>query len=209
MLNRLVILTLIMAFCASHAEVVGTYGDTWAIKEKSLLSLLKKRASKVDIVALKKRWSKKVNERADRPEGVLLPRAVKSTHHDYYPVAEAKNNVLDAKGNVIVASGTKINALTIIPYYKPYLVFIDGSDAAQIKWVNIRLKNHPEAKIILTNGSVKKTVKLLNRSIFFDQKARMIKRFKIEALPALVTRKGVSLDVHEVAINGEGYECAK
>ncbi len=88
-----------------------------------------------------------------------------------------------------------MNPLEKISWGEP-LIFIDGDDEKQIKWVKLRI-----GKLVLTSGNPIKIAKKLNKPVFFDQGGVLTTRFKIKAVPAIVQQESTLLKISEIKIN--------
>ena len=107
-----------------------------------------------------------------------------------------KENYSDTQGRLLVAAGTRINPLQIMPLtYK--LFFIDAKDHRQLQLVKTRASKTD--KIILLGGSVFNAAKYLDRQVYLDIPG-LNKRMMIKKLPSIVSQLGDVLQIEEVAI---------
>ncbi len=189
-----------------HSKDLGVVGDIWPIKEKSLVTVLEEKAKNQDVESLKDEMKKNVKKNSDRPAPLNLPKTNKTKLHEYVPLAIAPMDLKDPQGHVFVKKGTSVNALTRLPLFNPHLSFINADDDSQVLWAKKQLKKYYNAKIILTGGSVFETEKKIGHEVFFDQQAKISQKFGITHVPATVVRNGLSLDVIETAIKGDGDE---
>jgi conjugal transfer pilus assembly protein TraW len=102
--------------------------------------------------------------------------------------------ITDGRGSLVVAAGTKINPLAVIPMTKK-LFFIDAKDPKQIRLA--KTSAAPEDKIILLGGSVFKASHALGRNVYLDVPG-LHTRMKIKHLPSVVSQEGVLLKVQEI-----------
>lgn len=126
-------------------------------------------------------------------ERILNPMPVKGIRetmeervYTYDPTFVAKRDYKDHFGRTFFKKGQKINPLELLSFNKPFL-FIDGTNPSHIKWALLQRKKHPTAKIILLNGSPLKLQKKMRMPFYFDQFGRLIKKFGIRQIPAIVT----------------------
>ena len=187
-----------------QAKDLGVHGRVYEIQENDLLSVLQSRAqAELDSGKWAKRveeWQGQAKQQANRPNGIILPRATETTSHLYDPSIIVPKDIKDTNGLLIRAAGSQINPLSYISMTRN-LVFIDGDDRAQVDWMVQLTGSEPgRYKIILTQGSVIDLMKELNRQLFFDQKQVYTQKMNIKSLPALVYQSGLHLRIDEVAI---------
>lgn len=84
-----------------------------------------------------------------------------------------------------------------LPRIPRALLFIDGSDEQNLTAAKRLIRTLPDARVVLTSGSIAETSERLNRRIFFDQGSSLVRTFGIRQVPALL-------------FNGEtGPQCAE
>ena len=83
------------------------------------------------------------------------------------------------------------------------LVFVDGTDPAQIDWA-VREHSAEAAKIIFVAGSPFNMMKPHQRRFWFDQGGQLTARFGIRHTPAVVTSAGKALQITEVPLGAKG-----
>jgi len=105
------------------------------------------------------------------------------------------DTITDGRGALVVAAGTKINPLAVLPMKKK-LFFIDAKDPKQVRLAKALAT--PEDKVILLGGSVFKAAHTLGRRVYLDVPG-LHTRMKIRHLPSVVSQEGVLLKVQEVA----------
>lgn len=80
------------------------------------------------------------------------------------------------------------------------MYFIDAADQKQMQWLEKETLSLND-KVILTNGDTLTAEKQLNRRIYFDQHADLIKRLNIVAVPSVVSQQGDRLLIREINID--------
>lgn len=192
------------------ASDLGIIGQSFPVKERSFLSLIEERLAKFSdkdsLEAIQNQWLKRVSAHTRRPKPSLVRRAAKTRTHSYRPEFTASRNIFDSQGQVIVRSGTRVNALEKLPYYKPQWLFINEDDIAQIRFAKHYLRNTPNAKLIFTGGDIKRGEERFDREVYFDQEGKIVAKLSIDSLPAFVRRKKNALLITEVAIKESGDE---
>ena len=183
------------------AKDLGKIGTDFIVAEKSMLALIhekineKKISGKMD--EINSDFVKRVKKHINQPSSLNLSSTNQTQSFLYHPVVTLKSDILDASNNVIAPKGLSVNALTKMPYYFPYWVFVDGSNIAQVNWVKKIIKGHINAKIILTGGQIKKSAALFKHRVYFDQEGRLTQKLGIKHVPAIVKRSGDALLITE------------
>lgn len=203
MMKKIFFIFLFFFSIDTQAKDLGTFGELFPIKERSLLDVIQERLTAIEqnggFDALNKEMQQKARDRLNRPEPVLTKKADKTTERLFDPSVTLSKDLKNEKGVVFAKKGTKVNPLDIVSF-EMKLYFIDSDDELQIKWLSkqdVKLRD----KIILTNGNPLELEKRLNKKIYFDQKSLLINRFKISAVPSIVYRNENRLMIREISIN--------
>lgn len=191
------------AAAPAAARDYGQLGTVYPVMEPDLLTQIEQRLKAAEasgkIAAMQKELVRRTKARVTRPKPVAgLTRAVRLRSWAYDPTITVEQDIRDDKGRVIAAKGQKINPLDHVPL-RQSLVFLDGDDPAQVAWA-LRATTPLNAKLILTNGSPFERMKSAQRRFFFDQDGKLIARFGIRAVPAVVEADGRVLKVSEVPV---------
>ena len=161
--------------------------------------------------------NKRIKEGLENPKAVegitatVIPRIF-----TYDPSFVLAKDLQDHQGKVFHKAGTRINPLIIKPLTKA-LLYIDGSDPAQLAWVERQLKKDAHAKVILVKGSPFKLMETMNwhrqtrpgaspglvTPVYFDQAGVSVKKFGIRHVPARVIQKLASPDGEVLEISEE------
>lgn len=192
-------------FVLGHAYAVSreSLGATFPIQERSLLTLIESRLQAFD--GDETTWRDAAELRARRPEALGLQRATQSRDREYIPQVVLEEDVLDAEQRILFHKQTCVNALDVLPNYRPYWIFFDADDALQALWAQHVLEQSPEVKFILTGGDVKDAEERFNQAIFFDQAGRITKKLGITHVPAVVSRKPRALLIRELVLQEDGF----
>lgn len=177
MKNALLLFPLLISFCALtvNAEALG---PVYPVIEPDLLTLLKEHAREESQQA-----NSRINQNRNRlanwakaPQGTSLPAAL-----------EAKRHRFDSNPEVKAYIGSD---------YQREWLFIDADHQDQIELAGIFTQgNSAIRRVILVSGSVEKTQKTLEKRVWFDQSGALIRRLKIEALPAFVQMDATGISV--------------
>jgi conjugal transfer pilus assembly protein TraW len=182
------------------AESLGSYGRTYQIKERDAIAVMKEAVAKKLANGGKESMLKGAQDRymtslnnVATPPGVVRAKTSAIRLIDLTQIV--KETIKDERGNIIVAAGTRINPLAIIPLTKK-LFFIDAKDERQLRLVKSQAT--PNDKIILLGGSVFKAGEYLKQRVYMDITG-LYGPMKIRSLPSIVSQEGNKLKVQEVA----------
>ncbi len=188
---------------AVRAADHGQMGETFPIIETDLLATIETRLRSLEanggIERLQTRMQEQAVASVRRPKPVdgLSP-ATARREWLFDPSMVIEDDVVDAKGNLIAPRGTRLNPLDHVALGQD-LVFVDGTDAAQIDWATARYSAE-RAKIVFVSGSPFDAMKPRQRRFWFDQGGQLTTRFGIRHTPAVVTGAGKALKVTEVPL---------
>ena len=153
-------------------------GPVYPVIEPDLLTLLKEHA-----IEESQRANSRINQNRNRlenwaknPQGIPLPAALETKRHRF-------------------DSNPEVKAL-IGPDYQREWLFIDANHPEQVELAGIFTQgNSAIRRVILVSGSVEKTQKTLEKRVWFDQAGALVRRLKIEALPAFVQMDASGISV--------------
>ena len=168
MKNALLLFPLLISFCALTVSAEAL-GPVYPVIEPDLLTLLKEHAREES-----QRANSRINQNRNRlenwakaPQGISLPAALDTKRHRFDSNPEVK--------------------AFIGPDYQREWLFIDANHQDQMELAGIFTQgNSAIRRVILVSGSVEKTQKTLEKRVWFDQAGALVRRLKIEALPAFV-----------------------
>lgn len=185
-------ITLSCLFGQATAKNLGSIGTTWEIQEQSILAFIEQRLHEQfggkSEDEIKAEVQKRVEENVLRPAYVELPRATEDSERTFDPSFTVERDLANHKGQVFAKKGQVVNPFDHIPFGHT-LIFIDGDDEAQVKWVQHFNVESGVRKVILTKGHIRDINNLLDEWVYFDQNATLINRFGIKALPTVIDEK--------------------
>ena len=182
----------------------GQMGETFPIIETDLLATIETRLRTLEANGGIERLQNQMREQAvasvRRPKPVegLTP-ATARREWLYDPSMVLEDDIVDAKGNLIAPRGTRVNPLDHVALGQD-LVFVDGSDPAQIDWA-VRTYSAARAKVIFVAGSPFDAMKPYQRRFWFDQGGQLTAKFGIRHTPAVVTGAAVSSGVKALKVS--------
>lgn len=186
----LLLLSLSLSQAAGAAEL-GTFGDTWDIREHNLITVLKRNLEQhfagKSQAEIEQEMQKKVEDEAMRPspvEGITTARETRSRLFD--PSFTVQRDIADQNGVVFAHKGQKVNPFDVIPVFDETLYFIDADDNRQIAWVKQQVPQTTTSRVILVNGNVRDSADALGSRVYFDQTGSITKKFGITQVPAEV-----------------------
>jgi len=185
------------------ARDYGQQGTVWVIAEPDLLTQIHARLAALEASGETKKLNERLKQRTiarvNRPNPVAgLVRAETPRTWLFDPTIAVAENITDDKGRVVIAAGTRVNPLDSVPLRQP-LVFIDGDDPEQLAWASKTFAK-TRAKFILVAGAPLELMKARQRRFWFDQEGKLVRRFGIRAVPAVVEQQGRQLQVREHAL---------
>jgi conjugal transfer pilus assembly protein TraW len=191
----------------ASAKDYGTMGSTWAIAEPDLLAVIRARLLAAQksgaLIAMNQKFVEAAQASVHRPHAVagITPASV-DRHWSFDPSVTIAEDIRDARGNLIAAKGQKFNPLRVVGMAHAF-AFVDGDNTRELAWA---MKQGAPDKlwIVLVNGSPTDRMKELQRRFYFDQQGVLTSRFGIEHTPALLTQKGETLEIREVALAHAG-----
>lgn len=192
----------------ANAIILQPEGDTFAIAEPDFRGFIQERLQALKASGALKTFKREAIERVrksvQRPTPLPLAQAPESYHYQVSPEIVVNKDIRLPSGQLIAAQGTRINPMTYV-HFNGALVFFNGDDAAQVKWVNRHLNDYPQAKLILTAGDVGVAANQFGR-VYFDQEGRLTEKLAIKQVPAIATQNGTNwqIDVigHKEIIHG-------
>ena len=183
MKNALLLLPLLLSFQTAGASSLAL-GPVYPVIEPDLLTLLKEHAREES-----QRANSRINQNRNRlenwakaPLGTSLPAALETKRHRF-------------------DSNPEVKAYIGSDYQREWL-FIDANNAEQVNLAQVFTnKNSAIRRVILVSGSVEKTQKVLEKRVWFDQAGALIRRLKIEALPAFVQMNASGISVTQAPVS--------
>ena len=193
----------LVAAMPAAARDYGQQGTVWVIAEPDLLAQIHARLAALEASGATKKLNERLKQRTiarvNRPSPVAgLARAEHPRTWLFDPTIAVAENITDDKGRVIIAAGTRVNPLDSVPL-RQALVFLDGDDPEQLAWA---MKSYAgtRAKFILVAGAPLELMKARQRRLWFDQDGKLVRRFGIRAVPAVVEQQGRQLQIRERAL---------
>ena len=193
------------AVCAD----LGDVGATYPIAERDVLAEIEERARAVDWGKAfdPKRMSEKI--RNYRPgEMDVLPAAKKDRVFQVDVSWTLDFDIPDGRGGILYPRGFSFNPLAHV-FLPNVLVVIDGGDARQVEW--FRASSHAKdyrVMLLLSGGSYTRVMEKLKRPAFYAD-ARIVKRFQLKAVPAVIVQKGAVMEVREYVLDDKGQKKRK
>lgn len=186
-----------------HAKDLGTYGAIYEIQEQDALEWITQKLEVLQASGALEQQQMKLKEKAK--SAIMRPKPVHGLRHTSESrtffqdlTVTVPHDILGLDGVLIHKAGSRINPLDGMSTSKA-LVFLDGEDKAQIEWALQEYANREGlAKLVLVNGPIIELMQAHDIPFFFDQAGRLIKKFNIEQVPAIVEQKGNRLMISEI-----------
>jgi conjugal transfer pilus assembly protein TraW len=199
----LLVLSCALSAGLAKGETLGVIGTTYPIAEEHLLKMIEARLRAKERSGELARIQNQIIERGR--QAVLSPQAlglapVTAPRTFYFdPSYVLDRNILDASGRLLFAAGTRANPLDIVTMGRR-LLFFDGRDGRQLQLAE-RLRagvDGDRIKPVLVGGSYLELMRRWKVPVYYDQKGNLVRRLKIERVPALVTQEGRRLRIDEL-----------
>ena len=180
------LLALCLSLCTSPAlsTEIEALGPVYPVIEPDLLALIKRHAAEepANSASRLNQQKERLKLWAKEPIGQTIPEATEIKRHRFESSLEAKSFLGEN--------------------YRREWLFIDASRAQHLDLARAfyREKNGIH-RVILVSGSVEKAQNVLKQRVWFDQAGSLIKRLRIEALPAFVVMDATGVTVTEAPVN--------
>lgn len=185
------------------ADDLGVVGPTYEIVERDVLELitskLKLMEQSGELAKYQEDYKNKVVSSIEHPRPLTGFKATETAETHYYdPSMVTQKDIVDATGKVLYRRGTKVNPLDYIGW-NTYLLFVDGRDEKQLAFSKkiVATSDRP-VKIVLVAGEPLALMRKWKSSVYFDQGGKLIKRFAITQVPAIVRQEGKRLRIDEL-----------
>lgn len=187
------------------AGALGVIGPVYQVTEPDMLEWIEAKVrAKVDsgeALRYQQDQAKKIEQKLLNPDPLRsVTKAVRDRTTYFDPTFTVTENYKDEKGAILVPAGTTINPLDRIGLSRP-LIFFDGRDPKQVAFAKKFIDSKGGvARPVLVAGSYFNLMERWGTPVYFDQKASLIRRFGITAVPAIVQQDGRRLRIDEVAL---------
>lgn len=181
----------------AYAKNLGVMGEVYPIKESDLLQDLQQQIS-AKKSEFQKQWSANMQQAMDRPAPLGLSKAKQCRTWFFNPAIKMPFTVRDQAGKAILTHNEAINPLYNYSLNEA-LLFYDADDVTQVRWaqkMSQTLKGH--CKLILVGGSVNEQMQLFHQAVYFDQQGKLVERFQLQHVPAVITQEGKQLKISEI-----------
>lgn len=176
---------------------LGVHGKLYEIREEDMLSYVRRKAGEIDMRALRESMERKLEESYARHSFVSLgvPSATEERVRYVDPSVNVRNPLYDHTGKMIFPAGI-VNPLDHISLSKSIMVLRED----QVKRVLEETDKRAEKPILLlTDGDIRRASLLAGRMVY-KATPFMLRRFRIEKVPSLITQEGKRLKVKEMIL---------
>ena len=180
------LLALCLSLCTSPvlSTEIAALGPVYPVIEPDLLALIKQYAAEESANSASRLNQRKdqLKQWAKEPIGQTIPEATEIKRHRFDSSLEAKS-FLDEN-------------------YRREWLFIDASRSQHLALAQAFYQDKKGVRrVVLVSGSVDKAQKKLQQRVWFDQAGTLIKRLRIEALPAFVVMDATGVSVTQAPVN--------
>jgi conjugal transfer pilus assembly protein TraW len=187
----------------AHTKDFGTFGHTYPIDEPDLLQDIQTKLMNMEESGMIKHHQNEIVEKtksslANPPAVKGIAKATQYREYSIDPSIAVPYDLKDHEGRVFHKAGTKYNPLGPKPL-RTKLVFIQGDDEAQVKWVQETFFDQDiKVKVILVSGSPFELMESWDKPVFFDQGGVITTKLEIKAVPAVVEQVDKHLKISEI-----------
>lgn len=199
------LLVLVLALGADVVFGQQPEAPTFPIIEPDMLreieALLRRKEAAGDLARIQKEAIERSMRSIESPRPVDgLVRTARARSYLVDPTYTATTDVVTPDGKHVVRAGATINPLDYVSM-PVLLLFFDARDARQVAMAR-NLVDHYQHRVrpIATGGSWLELSRSWKRQVYFDQEGRLIARFGIRQVPALVSQQGRALRIDELEV---------
>ena len=201
-IRTFLVIFLCLSWININAQDLGVYGEVFSIKERNLLEVIKNKLDVMekngDIMREQQKLLNKARSSLEHPVGIELPPCKQTQSYNYDPRFYWPTDLKDHTGRVFYKAFTQVNPFDFIPKTSRRWVLFDADNPKQLNWIKTQGVNF--AKLILVKGSPIKLMEKLKVPVYFDSQGRIIKKFGIKALPAVINLQNHKVTITEVAV---------
>ncbi len=194
-------LALLFLFPVTQAEAsgkdLGVHGKLYEIKEEDMLFYVRRKAGEIDMRALREDMEKELEESYAEHSLVSLdvPSATEERVRYVDLSVNVQNPLYDHTGKMIFPAGV-VNPLDHVPLSKSILVLREDQMERALDETD---KRGEKPILLLTDGDIQRASSLAGQMVY-KASPFILKRFKIEKVPSLVTQEGRELRVEETVL---------
>lgn len=197
-------LILLVGWCsAGSAKDFGTFGHTYPIDEPDLLLEIQTKLQRLEDAGMIEQHQQEILNKTKKtmatPPAVKgITRATQNRVFMYDPTLIVPYDLKDHEGRIFQKAGTRVSPLGPTTM-RTKLVFIEGNDETQIKWVQETFFDQDiKVKVILVSGAPFALMESWEKPVFFDQGGVITTKLGIRAVPAVVEQEGSKLKISEI-----------
>jgi conjugal transfer pilus assembly protein TraW len=186
------------------AKNYGQRGEVFPISEVNLLKAIAARLHNMQSTGEFDRVNNQLRERTlayvQRPTPVSgLSPATTARSFTYDPSMIVDRDIKDRDGRLIVAGGTRVNPLNVLPFKQTY-VFFDADRKEELEYVLKTYPNRADVKLVMVRGAPLEAMKKYQRRFFFDQGGYLVNKLRIIHTPTVMVPAGDVLRLTEVVL---------
>lgn len=202
-ISAALLITLLPISPFAVADDLGVVGPTYEIVERDALELITSKLKQMEqsgkLARYQEDYKNKVTDSIEHPKPLAGFKSTETASTHYYdPSMVTQKDIVDATGKVIFPRGTLVNPLDYIGW-NTYLLFVDGRDEKQLEFSKkvVSTSDRP-VKVVLVAGEPLALMRKWKSTVYYDQGGKLIKRFSIAQVPAIVRQEGKRLRIDEL-----------
>jgi len=203
-ISSLLLIAFLPMSSGAEADDLGVVGPTYEIVERDALELITSKLKHMErsgeLAQYQEDHKNKVINSIEHPRPLTGFKSTDTASTHYYdPTIVTQKDIVDATGKLIHPRGTRVNPLDYVGW-NTYLLFVDGRDEKQLAFSKkiVATSDRP-VKVVLVAGEPMALMRKWKSSVYFDQGGKLIKRFSIAQVPAIVRQEGKRLRIDELS----------
>lgn len=193
-MNKVLYFFIFLTSVSFALQDIGTYGQTYQIKEKNFLDVVKKQLTIKNIKKYKTNLDASYKKLLTPALGI--PLCIETQKRVYAPIYTLKNDIVLPNGKVLYKKGYKFNILKKMRekggYFRRYIIFIDADSPIQVKLAS---KYAKEADIIVTDGHMENLYKKYGH-VYLAKKG-LVQSFDVQCVPSFYVQKDDHFEIRE------------
>jgi conjugal transfer pilus assembly protein TraW len=190
-------------FCFAEIKDLGSFGQSYKIKEKDALEEIYSQAQKVDFKNKYKKAREKAVSEYQPKNMIFLPETQKEKIFTSKLMYTLDFDIPDQFGNIIYPKGYTYNVLDYINMQEKVVVF-DITKPKHLKWIKENsFLEETNVIFIASNGKAKDLIDFIAenyRKIYFCTQD-VVDVFKVKTVPSIITQEQNHFKIHSINLD--------
>jgi hypothetical protein len=211
MIKKIIPVLFCFFFCLCpflQAKNLGTFGQTYEIKEKDALEEIYEQADKINLKEKYKTAREKAVNKYKPKNYVRLPETQKEKIYSSKLMYTLEFDIPDQFGNILYPKGYEYNVLDYINMQEKIIVF-DITNQKHLDWIkDNNFLEEINVIFVATNGVAKDLIDFISknyRKVFFCTQD-IVDVFKVESVPSIVTQEQNYFKIHSIKLENKNEQ---